>query len=308
MKVYNDISEVPALKNAVVTIGTFDGVHIGHQYILKRMVEIAKKVDGETVVITFFPHPRTVIHADSKDLKFITSQKRKQELIADLGIDHLVIIPFTKEFSRISSDLFIREYVVKYIKPARLVIGYDHHFGKNRLGDFKMLFDLGEKYKFKVERIPPQDVEHIAVSSTKIRKALSQGEVAKANRLLGHDYCFSAEVVHGDELGRGLGFPTANLNVDQCYRLLSHKGVYACRVMIRGEFFNGMANVGTRPTLGKTDLTFEVHIFDFNRDIYGEKITVYFVERLRDEIKFNSLKELRYQLVKDEKQARKKLK
>ncbi|MFA8450223.1 MAG: bifunctional riboflavin kinase/FAD synthetase [Bacteroidales bacterium] len=307
MKVYNDIRQFQSVENAVVTIGTFDGVHIGHQYILKKMVEIAKKTKGETVVITFFPHPRTVIHADSKNLKFITTQKRKQKLIESLGIDHLIIIPFTKEFSKIRSEEFIRNFVVEYIHPKRLIIGYDHHFGKNRIGDFKMLYDLGEKYSFKVDRIPPQDVENIAVSSTKIRKALTLGKVKKANQLLGHHYGFSAYVVHGDQIGRSIGFPTANLDLDPCYHLLAVKGVYSCLVEIDNIQYKGMANIGIRPTLNKKDLTYEVHIFDFNEDIYDKKISIYFVDRLRDEIKFDNLDALKNQLKLDEKDARESL-
>ncbi|MFA8300465.1 MAG: bifunctional riboflavin kinase/FAD synthetase [Hyphomicrobiales bacterium] len=308
MKIYQDITEFEPVENAVATIGTFDGVHIGHRYILEKIVEKAKKINGESIVITFYPHPRSVVHADSKDLKFITSQERKKEIIESIGIDHLIIVPFTKEFSKISSEKFIRDFLIKYIRPKKLVIGYDHHFGKNRLGDFKMLYDLGSKYHFQVEKIPPQDVDNIAISSTKIRKALTSGKIDKANKWLGHKYCIKAKVIHGDELGRKIGFPTANLNVKEHYRLLGFEGVYACHVEWKGKMYKGMCNIGVRPTLNKSELKYEVYILDFNSDIYGQIITVYFEKRIRDEIKFNSLEELKAQLERDKETVRELLK
>lgn len=305
MKIYHDIHDFEKVPNPVVTIGTFDGVHIGHQAIFDKMKEEAQLIGGQTVVVTFYPHPRQVLQLDNNSLRFINNQKQKQLLLEKAGIENLVIIRFTKEFSRISSDAFIQDYLVEKINPACLVIGYDHHFGKNRMGDFRRLYDLGHKLGFKVERIPAQDVENIAVSSTKIRKALQAGNVKKANRLLGYTYSISGKVVKGNELGRTLGFPTANIQVETAYKLISTPGVYACVVDCCGKTYTGMGNIGYRPTIQPGDLTIEVHIFGFNADIYGEQITIRFVDRIRDEHKFDSIAGLREQLIKDGETARK---
>lgn len=305
MKIYHDINDFEKVPNPVVTVGTFDGVHIGHQAIFDKMKEEAQNIGGQTVVVTFHPHPRQVLQVDSNNLRFINNQKQKKQLLEKAGVDNLIIINFTKEFSRISSDEFIRDYLVAKINPACLVIGYDHHFGKNRMGDFRRLYDLGHKLGFKVERIPAQDVENIAVSSTKIRKYLQSGNVKKANQLLGYLYSISGKVVKGNELGRTLGFPTANIQVETAYKLISTPGVYACLVDCCGRTFTGMGNIGYRPTIQPGDLTIEVHIFDFNDTIYGEEISIRFVDRIRDEHKFDSIAELRAQLTKDSETARK---
>lgn len=305
MKIYHDINEFEKVPNPVVTIGTFDGVHIGHQAIFDKMRELAQVSGGQTVVVTFYPHPRQVLQLDNNNLRFINNQKQKQLLLEKAGIENLIIIRFTKEFSRISSDAFIKDYLIDKINPACLVIGYDHHFGKNRMGDFRRLYDLGHKLGFKVERIPAQDVENIAVSSTKIRKALQTGDVVKANRLLGYTYSLSGKVVKGNELGRTLGFPTANIQVETAYKLISTPGVYACLVDCCGKTYTGMGNIGYRPTIQPGDLTIEVHIFDFNKEIYDDEITIRFVDRIRDEHKFDSIAGLREQLIKDSDTARK---
>jgi len=304
LKIYHHISEFKGIKNPIVTIGTFDGVHIGHQKIISRMRELAKKHDGETVLITFYPHPRLVIHPDSKNLKFINTQERKIQLLEKAGIDHLIVIEFTKEFSKFTSKRFIEEYLVEKINTHRLIIGYDHHFGKNRLGDFNTLYDLGKKHGFDVEKIPAQDVENIAVSSTKIRKALNEGKIRKANALLGYEYSITGKVVGGKQIGRKIGFPTANIDLEDEYKLVTANGVYACRVDYNGKRYKGMGNIGVRPTVNNSDLTIEVNIFDFDEDIYDQEITIYFVDRLRDEIKFENLDELSEQLAKDEKTTR----
>lgn len=284
-------------------MGTFDGVHLGHQAIFQRMVEDARKIGGQTVVVTFYPHPRMVLNIDSQHLRFITTQEQKLRLIEKTGIDHVIVIEFTRAFSRTSSDDFIRHYIVDKIKPARLVVGYDHHFGKNRMGDFKLLYDLSLKYNFKLERIPAQDVEHIAISSTKIRKALEAGDVQKANKLLGYEYTICGTVVHGNAMGRKIGFPTANLSIDQQYNLIQSTGVYACRVAFKGVQYRGMSNIGFRPTVGSETLTIEVHIFDFDQEIYGDVLCLSFVDRIRDEHKFDSLEALGNQLEKDQARA-----
>lgn len=304
MKIYNDINSFIPVKNAIVTIGTFDGVHLGHQAIFKKMVDDAKAIGGETVVVTFYPHPRLVLNIDSSNLKFITTQEKKLSIFAKMGIDNVVIIHFTREFSRTGSEAFIKNYIVEKIKPACIVVGYDHHFGKNRIGDFKLLYDLSNKYHFKVERIPAHDVENISVSSTKIRRALVAGDVKKANRLLGYEYTNCGIVVHGNEIGRKIGFPTANIFVAEQYKLISVCGVYACHVAYNGKIYDGMGNVGVRPTIGNDALTIEVHIFDFDEMIYDQEICISFVDRIRFEEKFKNLEALRSQLIIDREKAK----
>lgn len=300
MKIYRNINDYKPVKNAIVTIGTFDGVHLGHQAIFKKMTAEAKAIGGETVVVTFHPHPRLVLNIDSSSLRFITTQEKKMEILEKTGIDNVVIIEFTREFSRTGSEQFIKNYIVDKIKPAKLVIGYDHHFGKNRMGDFKLLYDLSNRYNFKVERVAAQDVENIAVSSTKIRKALEAGDVKKANRLLGYEYSLCGEVIHGNELGRTIGFPTANLNIPDAFKVIAVCGVYACHIKHKGVIYNGMGNIGYRPTVsGNSQLTTEVHLFDFDQMIYGEEICVNFVDRIRSEIRFENMEALQQQLVKD---------
>lgn len=299
MKIYNDIEDFKRVNNPIVTIGTFDGVHVGHQKIIDRMRDVADKVGGETVLLTFYPHPRLVIHPDSKNLRFINIQKRKIALLEKAGIDHLIIIPFTREFSKLTSSQFIKEYIAEKIKARRLIIGYDHHFGKNRLGDFSILYDLGKKYHFEVEKIPAQDVENIAVSSTKIRKALNEGKIKVANKLLGYEYSITGVVVEGNKIGRTIGFPTANIELEDEYKLITANGVYASRVEYNGLIYHGMSNIGVRPTVNQSDLTIEVNIFDFDKEIYGESISIYFVDRIRSEVKFDDLEALRAQLTLD---------
>lgn len=303
MKIYRNINDFVAVENAIVTIGTFDGVHLGHQAILKKMIADAREINGETVVVTFYPHPRIVLHIDSSGLRFISNQDKKIQRLEQIGIDNLIIIEFTKEFSRTSSENFIKEYIVEKIKPAKLIVGYDHHFGKNRIGDFKLLYDLGQRFNFKVERVGAQDVENIAVSSTKIRKALEAGDVLKANKLLGYHYAICGKVVHGNEVGRTIGFPTANIETPNEYKLITAGGVYACRVDLNGETYDGMGNIGYRPTVANGELTVEVHIFNFDQEIYGQEICISFIDRIRDEHKFENLQALREQLEKDKVKA-----
>jgi riboflavin kinase / FMN adenylyltransferase len=303
VKIYNNINDFKKVSHAIVTIGTFDGVHLGHQAIFKKMKEAADAEGGETVVITFHPHPRLVLQIDSSNLRFINTQAKKIELMEEAGIDNLVNIQFTKAFSRISSETFIRDYIVDKVVPSRLVIGYDHHFGKNRMGDFRRLYDLGHKLGFRVDRIPVQDVENIAVSSTKIRKALEAGDVKKANLLLGYAYSLTGKVIRGNELGRTIGFPTANIQVDNVYKLITNPGVYACFINWQGKVYKGMGNIGYRPTIQPGELTIEVHIFDFNEDVYGQEITIRFIDRIRDEQKFDSISGLRNQLLHDRETA-----
>ena len=305
MKVFRNIIATRHIPHAVVTIGTFDGVHLGHQAIFKKMKELAQDIGGQTVVVTFEPHPRQVLNIDSSNLRFLCTPEEKLERFEAFGIDNVVIINFTKEFSRTPSEVFIKDYIIDNIKPEYIVVGYDHHFGKNRMGDFNLLDDLKKKYNFKVERIAAQDVENIAISSTKIRNALAVGNVKSANRLLGYTYSISAEVVRGNEIGRTIGFPTANLELPKEYMLLNG-GVYACLVDYEGQRYKAMANIGHRPTIGdrsKDQPIIEVNLFGFDGDLYGKEIRVHFIDRIRDEEKFNGLDELKNQLEQDRNKA-----
>ena len=307
MMVFNDIAQVRNIPNAVVTIGTFDGVHIGHQAIFRKMRELAKTIDGQTVVVTFSPHPRQVLNIDSSNLRFICTEEEKLKRIEQFGIDNVVIITFTKEFARTPSEDFIKNFIIERIKPSYIVVGYDHHFGKNRMGDFDQLTQLGQQFNFKVERVEAQDVDEVAVSSTKIRHALAIGDVATANRLLGYPYSVTAEVVRGNMIGRTIGFPTANLELPKEYRLINNAGVYTCLVDLNGTTYKAMANIGKRPTIGDRDddnFIIEVNIFDFDQDIYGQHITVRFLDRIRSEVKFNGLEELKTQLNQDRERAK----
>lgn len=285
----------------MVTVGTFDGVHLGHSKIFERMTVLAKSCDGETVVITFDPHPRFVVHHDSKNLKFINTRERKYELIENNGIDHLIIIPFTKEFSNTHADTFIEDILVKKIGVHELVVGYDHHFGKNREGSFDALEDLAEKFNFGLEQISARDIDDIAISSTKIRNALKEGDISFANELLGYEYSITGTVVSGNKIGRKIGFPTANIEIEDEYKLIMAIGVYACRVQWKGKTYQGMGNIGYRPTINNSDLTIEVNIFEFDEEIYGETITIFFVDRIRNEVKFENLEALKAQLARDQK-------
>ena len=302
MKVFHNIIEARNIPNAVVTIGTFDGVHLGHQAIFKKMKVLAQSVGGQTVVVTFQPHPRQVLNIDSSNLRFLCTPEEKLKKFEEFGIDNVLIINFTKEFSRTPSEVFIKDYIIDHIKPAYIVVGYDHHFGKNRMGDFSLLNDLKRKYNFKVERIAAQDVENIAISSTKIRNALAVGNVKSANRLLGYTYSVTAEVVVGNKIGRTLGFPTANLELPREYMLINRGGVFACLVDYNGLTYKAMANIGHRPTIGdrgEDQPIIEVNLFDFDGDLYGKQIRVRFIDRIRDEVKFDSLDELKAQLEQD---------
>lgn len=303
MKIYNCIKDFKPVKNAVVTVGTFDGVHLGHQAIFNIMRSEAAAIDGETVVITFYPHPRIVLGLDSENLKFINTQGKKINRLEESGIDHLIIVSFNKEFAGISSKEFINELVVQKVQPKVIVTGFDHHFGKGREGSFELLSEIGKEKGFKVIRVEAQYINDVAVSSTKIRKLLNNGAVLVANKFLGYEYSITGKVVKGKSIGRDIGFPTANIEVADEYKLIAAVGVYACRVEYMGKLYNGMCNIGYRPTVDHGDLTIEVHIFDFDKQIYGEEITIVFVDRMRDERKFDSLGELSKQLVVDKENA-----
>jgi len=303
MKIYHGIDDFSQLQYAVVTSGIFDGVHVGHQKIFSRLREIASRNFGETVVLTFWPHPRLVLHPEEGSLKLLNTFEEKAELLKDQGIQHLIRIPFTKEFSQLTSEQFIQEILVRTIGTRKLVIGYDHHFGKNREGSFEQLKLNAPAYGFHVEEIPKQEVDHVAVSSTKIRKALEEGDIETANHFLGQPYRITGRVVAGDKIGHTLGFPTANIEIDTKYKLIPADGIYAVTVSHEHNQYPGMLYIGCRPTLQGKERKIEVNIFDFDRDIYGESLTIHFHKLLRGDQTFDGLEAMRVQLQKDKQQA-----
>ena len=304
MKIYEGVEGFSHLSKAVVTSGTFDGVHIGHQKILAKLTDLAKKTAGETVVITFWPHPRLVLHPDSKDLKLLSTFEEKALLLEQLGIDHLIKIAFTKEFSQLSSAEFIQRILKDAIGTTHLVIGYDHRFGKNREGSFEHLMANKNKYGFEVEEISRQDIDNVGVSSTRIRNALDAGKVEIATEYLGRPYSLSGTVVEGEKIGRKISFPTANIHIPQPYKLVPADGVYAVKVSIENKEYQGMLNIGQRPTVGGQNRTVEVHIFELDEDLYHKEITVYLIKQIRTELKFDSLEQLKDQLQQDKQTAK----
>lgn len=299
MRIYYSIDDFSPVKNAVVTSGTFDGVHVGHKKILSRLTEIARKTGGETVVITFWPHPRLVLYPDDSQLRLLNTFEEKAELLKKQGVHHLLRIPFTKEFSQLSSEAFITNILVEKIGTRKLVIGYDHHFGKNREGSFEQLKLNGPKYGFEVEEIPRQDIDNIAVSSTKIRQSIEAADMATASHLLGQPYTLSGRVIKGDQIGRQLGYPTANLEVDSLHKLIPADGIYAVHVHHGSERYRGALYIGNRPTVDGTKKVIEVNIFNFSREIYGESLKIEFHAFIRHDKKLNSLDELKNQIATD---------
>ncbi|MFN8356492.1 MAG: bifunctional riboflavin kinase/FAD synthetase [Spirosomataceae bacterium] len=302
MKVYYGVQEFKPLPYAVVTSGTFDGVHLGHQKILSRLHEVTAQTGGMSVLITFHPHPRMVIQG-AKDLQLLSTIDEKIELLERFGVQHLVIIPFNREFSELSSEEFINQILLEKIGTKKLVIGYDHRFGRNREGGFDYLSQNAHRYGFEIEEIPRQDLEHVTISSSKIRKSLLEGDVHHATDLLGRPYSLTGTVVKGRQLGRTIGYPTANIQVPEEYKLIPANGVYAVQISYGNQEYGGMLNIGTRPTVDGTFRTIEVNIFDFEKEIYGEKLTVSFIQKIRNEEKFQGIEVLKAQLALDKIQA-----
>jgi riboflavin kinase/FMN adenylyltransferase len=300
MNIYKDVNNVK-IRNPFVTVGTFDGVHLGHQYIFEQLINEAKQNDGESVVITFWPHPRMVINKDEKRTLMINTIEEKIELIEKEGIDHFVILPFTKEFSQLSSKEFIDKYLHQLIGIKGLIVGYDHKFGKDRQGNFEDLKMCAKKYGFTIKKIDAYSVKNENISSTKIRNALFNGQIEKANSFLSRKFTLPGLVTNGRKVGRDLGFPTANIQPDSKYKLIPKDGVYAVKVEVEREMFLGMLNIGTRPTFddGEINRSIEVHIIDFTGNLYHQNIKLYFYKRIRDEFKFNSIEELVNQLAND---------
>jgi len=301
MKVYTDSSDIKLAKHSVVTIGTFDGVHQGHFSLLETTVELARELDGESFIITFDPHPRSVV-SDNYEMSILTTLEEKIAIFDKMGLDNLLVINFTEEFSKLSYEEFVKKYLIDKLNASHLVIGYDHKFGKDRDGDEKKLVKLGEKFGFRVTTVSAVSEAEENISSTKIRSALSEGDLFKATEFLGRNYSFTGTVVEGAERGRILGFPTANLKLDNKNKLVPAKGVYIVECRLNDENYFGLLNIGLRPTFeADTEIVIEVHLLDFNRMIYGEKMELVFIERIRDEKKFNSQKELVEQINIDKK-------
>jgi len=304
MKVHTDLASFKEVHRPVLTTGTFDGVHRGHRKVLDRLKELAQKEAGESVLFTFHPHPRMVLYPGDNDLKLLTTQEEKITLLEQAGLDHLLVVPFSRQFSRMHATEFVGDVLVGAIGVHAVVIGYDHRFGRNREGDLASLHQLGEVYDFQVEEIPAQEVDHIKVSSTKVRHALLEGDLRTANELLGYPYQLSGLVVKGEQRGRTIGFPTANISVVAASMKKKGNGVYAVTVELRTGIHQGMMNIGVRPTVHEgSERSVEVHLFGFDRDIYGEPITVRLMERLRAERKFSGLDALKAQLAEDKEAA-----
>jgi riboflavin kinase / FMN adenylyltransferase len=305
MLIYRNIDHLPLFRNTVLTIGTFDGVHTGHQQVITQMKKRAIEVNGETVILTFDPHPRTVINTAS-GIKLINTLEEKIELLSDKGIDHLVIVPFTEKFAQLSAEDYISRFLIHYFRPHTLIIGYDHHFGKGRSGNYELLNLHTTTYQYQLMEIPAHVLDSISVSSTRIRQAIGQGEMEIANQLLGYIYYFSGLVVEGNKLGRTIGYPTANLDITEKSKLIPGDGVYAVDVESSdepGRRYLAMMNIGFRPTVDGSKRMIEVNIFKFDRSIYGASLKVFVKKFLRPEIKFSGLDALKAQLVEDKKNA-----
>ena len=292
MKVYRSVEAFEKGNNTIATIGTFDGVHIGHQTILNRIIQLAKSVEGESVLISFYPHPRLVLFPENNPLKLLHTLEERIATLEQLGLDKLLLIPFTKDFSRTPSKAFIRDVLVEGVGIHTIVIGYDHHFGKNRTGGIEELRSFSDQYKYAVEEIPAQSINEANISSTKIRRALESGEVDVANTYLGYNYGFSGTVVHGEKQGRKLGYPTANMEPEEKTKLIPCDGIYLVKVFAEGQEYFGLMNIGKKPTMGEFERSQEVFIMDFSGDLYDKTIRVEFLRYLRGEKKFNSLDEL----------------
>lgn len=304
MRVIDHLEDFPPPDYSVVTIGTFDGVHVGHQTILKKIVKDAKANSGESILITFWPHPRFILQKDDS-LKLLSTFDEKVKLVEEIGVDYILKVAFTKEFASLSAHQFVNKVLVEKANTKKLFIGYDHHFGNNREGNIEFLKGNADHYGFEVQEIPRQDIDRIGVSSTKVRKSLLDGDVAFAKSLLGRNYSIRGVVVHGEKNGRKIGFPTANIQVEEPYKLLPNDGVYAVRITYDNLEYDGMLNIGFKPTLSGLNRTIEAHLFNFEGNLYDKNLHVSFIKLLRPEIKFNSLDELKTQLELDRTEAQK---
>jgi riboflavin kinase/FMN adenylyltransferase len=305
VEVFNGLEQGYTIESPVLTIGTFDGVHVGHQKILNKIKEIAHLENGETVLFTFSPHPRTVLFPEHHNLKLIQTQEEKLAKLKRMGVDNVIVYPFSKEFSRTPATEFVRDYLVNKIQVDTIVIGYDHQFGKNREGSLEHLRELSLVYGFKVIEIPAEEIDDVNVSSTKIRNALEVGDIATANQFLGEPFQLSGKVVQGRGVGRTIGYPTANIELSDPLKIVPANGVYAVRCMIDGELKAGMMNIGVRPTVDDDNCrTIEVFVLDFKNDLYGKNILLEVIQFIRKEIRFDTIEQLTNQLIEDEKLVR----
>ncbi|MBT3740901.1 riboflavin kinase / FMN adenylyltransferase [Polaribacter sp. Hel1_33_78] len=303
MKIVQNTSNFSVKDETYVTIGTFDGVHFGHQKIIEKLVKEAKKANKKSVVLTFFPHPRMVLQKDAS-LKLLNTIEERATLLEKTDLDYLIIHPFSKDFSRMSALEFVRDILVKQLNISKLIIGYDHHFGKNREGNITQLSEYSHLYGFKVEEIPAQDIDSVSVSSTKVRRALAAGNLKTANHYLGYNFMLTGTVVNGKKLGGKIGYPTANIDVKETYKLIPKTGVYVVKSSIGRKTVFGMMNIGNRPTINGNHQTIEIHFFDFSKDLYHKNLTIELLYFLRDEQKFDTIEFLVHQLKKDEEIAR----
>ncbi|MDR6299930.1 bifunctional riboflavin kinase/FAD synthetase [Mesonia maritima] len=286
-------------KGAVITIGTFDGVHVGHRKIIKRLVDSGKKNHLKATVLTFFPHPRMVLQQESK-IKLINTIEERKKILKKAGVEEIVVYPFTKEFSRLTAQEYVQSILVKKLQAKRVIIGYDHRFGRNRTADIQDLRKLGKQFHFEVEEISKEDIEEVAVSSTKIRKALENGELEKANTYLSEPFMLTGKIVKGKGLGKQLGYPTANLQIEEEYKLIPKGGVYVVSSVIDKKKYYGMMNIGTNPTVGGKEQTIETYFFDLDKNLYGKEISINLITRIRDEQNFNDVDELISAMKEDE--------
>ncbi|MFK7949054.1 MAG: bifunctional riboflavin kinase/FAD synthetase [Saprospiraceae bacterium] len=299
MRVFQSLATLPKFKNAVITIGSYDGVHAGHQQIINRVNNLAKVENGESVLITFHPHPRLVLNPNDNSLKLITSVNEKIEVLKKYGIDNVVITPFTKEFARQTPIEYVRDFLIKYFEPKRIVIGYDHRFGNKRSGGIELLKELAFSYNYKVEEIEKHEVDDIAVSSTKIRTAILEGNVETAKKYLNHPFSIAGKVVYGKQIGRQIGYPTANLEVERQNKIIPKAGIYAVHVHHNNQKYKGMLYIGHRPTLNGQSQSIEVNLFDFDGNLYGQTLYIEFIKKVREDAKFDSLEELKQQITID---------
>lgn len=310
MKVYHDIRQLPVFQNAVITIGTFDGVHQGHQQIIRQLLKEAREIDGTAVVITFNPHPKQVVGKatrDNKSIQLLNTPEEKYALLHAHGIEHVVVVPFDKAFAEQTAGSYIADFLVQRFQPHTIIIGYDHRFGKNRQGNYELLEAKADEYDFAVKEIPEHVLKDVTISSTKVRTALLAGDIDTAAGYLGYKYFFSGTVILGNQLGGTIGYPTANLRIDNAEKLVPANGVYAVEVVLDERVFGGMMNIGVRPTVEGTNRVIEVNIFDFDEQIYGSILKVTLVKQLRSEIKFDGLEALKGQLAQDKTNALKAL-
>lgn len=305
MKIYEDINALPKFENAVITIGSFDGVHKGHFYIINQLIQEAKRINGTPIVITFFPHPKKIVGDDNRPVLLLNTLEEKSALLKNAGIEHLVVVPFTKVFSELSAEEYITNFLVSSFHPKIIVTGYDHRFGNNRTGDIKLLEHFSNQFNYVVKEIPEHILQEITISSTTIRNKIAAGEIESANELLGYSYFFSGKVVEGNKIGRTISFPTANLKVDYDNKLIPPTGVYAVTIEIENnvELYYGMMNIGYRPTIGGIEKIIEVNIFDFEELIYNQTLKIAVIKKLRTEEKFDGIDQLKNQLSIDKENA-----